>query len=79
MKARSSVTDVPQPAVLLDSSTGHAGDENIVHSPVRSPFFRSPHKDISDEAWNAALDAPSTDLIDPSSQEYGFLNPPPSG
>jgi hypothetical protein len=47
---------------------------------ARSPFFsRSPRKDISDEAWNAAPDAPSMDLIDPSSQEYAFLNPPPSG
>jgi hypothetical protein len=80
VEAQSSVADVPQPAVLLDSSTRDAGDENDVHSPARSPFFsRSPCKDISDEAWNAAPDAPSIDLIDPSSQEYAFLNPPPSG
>jgi hypothetical protein len=79
VEAQSSVTDVPQPAVLLDSSTGDAGDENDVHSHARSPFFsRSPRKDISDEAWNAAPDAPSMDLIDPSSQEYAFLNPPPT-
>jgi hypothetical protein len=80
MEAQSSVADVPQLAVLLDSSTGHAGDKNAVHSPARSPFIsRSPRKDISDEAWNAAPDAPSMDLFNLNSQEYTFLNPPPSG
>jgi hypothetical protein len=42
-EAQSSVADVPQSAVLLDSSTGHAGDENDVHNPARSPFFLGAH------------------------------------
>jgi hypothetical protein len=65
MEAHSTIADVPQPAIMLDSSTGgHAGDENIVHSPARSPFIASsPRKDISDEAWNAAPDAHSMDLF----------------
>jgi hypothetical protein len=31
MEAQSTIADVPQPAVLLDSSTGHAGDKNTMH------------------------------------------------
>ncbi|KAM0850085.1 hypothetical protein ACQ4PT_053320 [Festuca glaucescens] len=60
--------DMPQSAVLLDSSTGGfvAGEQVAVDSPVRSPmnspFSRIP-EGISVEAWNRAPDPPSMDLF----------------
>ncbi|KAM0827702.1 hypothetical protein ACQ4PT_068020 [Festuca glaucescens] len=62
------VVDMPQSAVLLDSSTGGfvAGEQVAVDSPVRSPmnspFSRIP-EGISVEAWNRAPDPPSMDLF----------------
>ncbi|KAM0904308.1 hypothetical protein ACQ4PT_018098 [Festuca glaucescens] len=62
------VVNMPQSAVLLDSSTGGfvAGEQVAVDSPVRSPmnspFSRIP-EGISVEAWNRAPDPPSMDLF----------------
>jgi hypothetical protein len=83
LEAQSAVADVPQPAELLESSTGaDVGDKIPVNSPDRSDFvvsFRSPRKNISDAAWNAAPDAPSMDLFAPGSDKYVWLHETPSG
>jgi hypothetical protein len=68
MDSRTLVVDMPQSAVLLDSSTGGdvAGEQVSVDSPVmsptNSPFARIP-EGISVEAWNRAPDPPSMDLF----------------
>ncbi|XP_071679327.1 uncharacterized protein [Lolium perenne] len=68
MDSRTLVVDMPQSAVLLDSSTGGdvAGEQvsvdSPVMSPINSPFARIP-EGISVEAWNRAPDPPSMDLF----------------
>jgi hypothetical protein len=68
MDSRTLVVDMPQSAVLLDSSTGGdvAGEQVSVDSPVmsptNSPFARIP-EGISAEAWNRAPDPPSMELF----------------
>ncbi|KAM0860727.1 hypothetical protein ACQ4PT_046390 [Festuca glaucescens] len=62
------VMDIPQSAVLLDSSTGGAdvGEQVAVNSPVRSPMH-SPYSLIPEgicvEAWNRAPDPLAMDLF----------------
>jgi hypothetical protein len=74
--ARTIAPDVPQPAVVMDSLTnaGDVGDQLVVNSPTRSMWQPSPRKDISDEAWNRAPDAPSMDLFPEGSQEHAWLS-----
>ncbi|KAM0832563.1 hypothetical protein ACQ4PT_064814 [Festuca glaucescens] len=68
MDTHTLVVDMPQSAVLLDSSTGGAdvGEQVAINSPVRSPMH-SPYsripEGISVEAWNRAPDPPSMDLF----------------
>ncbi|KAM0883488.1 hypothetical protein ACQ4PT_031593 [Festuca glaucescens] len=68
------VLDIPQAAVLLDSSTG-GGDvgeqvavDSPVWSPIRIPYFRIPDG-ISLEAWNRAPDPPSMELFSQDTEE----------
>ncbi|KAM0923710.1 hypothetical protein ACQ4PT_005333 [Festuca glaucescens] len=68
MDTHTLVVDMPQSAVLLDSSTGGADvrEQVAVNSPVRSPMH-SPYsripEGISVEAWNRAPDPPSMELF----------------
>ncbi|KAM0890768.1 hypothetical protein ACQ4PT_026853 [Festuca glaucescens] len=68
MDTHTLVVDMPQSAILLDSSTGGAdvGEQVAINSPVRSPMH-SPYsripEGISVEAWNRAPDPPSMDLF----------------
>ncbi|KAM0821849.1 hypothetical protein ACQ4PT_071901 [Festuca glaucescens] len=68
MDTHTLVVDVPQSAIMLDSSTGGAdvGEQVAVNSPVRSPMH-SPYsripEGISVEAWNRATDPPSMELF----------------
>ncbi|KAM0891690.1 hypothetical protein ACQ4PT_026256 [Festuca glaucescens] len=72
----SSKPDVPQPAILVDSSfkEGYTGELNFVDSPVRSPFRSSIPKGVSAEAWNRAPDPPSMDLFPQGSEEWEYFN-----
>ncbi|KAM0905554.1 hypothetical protein ACQ4PT_017304 [Festuca glaucescens] len=74
--ARSSIPDVPQPAIVVDSSfkEGYTGELKSVDSPVRSPFRSSIPKGISAEAWNRAPDPPSMDLFPEGSEEFEYFN-----
>ncbi|KAM0884755.1 hypothetical protein ACQ4PT_030772 [Festuca glaucescens] len=74
--ARSGIPDVPQPAILVDSSCkeGYTGELQCVDSHVRSPFRSSIPRGISAEAWNHAPDPPSMDLFPPGSEEFEDFN-----
>ncbi|KAM0887595.1 hypothetical protein ACQ4PT_028924 [Festuca glaucescens] len=74
--ARSGILDVPQPAILVDSSCkeGYTGELQCVDSPVRSPFCSSIPRGISAEAWNRAPDPPSMDMFPPGSEEFEDFN-----
>ncbi|KAM0921496.1 hypothetical protein ACQ4PT_006788 [Festuca glaucescens] len=79
--ARSSIPDVPQPAILVDSSfkEGYTGELKSVDSPVRSLFRSSIPKGISAEAWNRAPDPPSMDLFPEGSEKFEYFNRIPEG
>ncbi|KAM0924551.1 hypothetical protein ACQ4PT_004545 [Festuca glaucescens] len=74
--ARNGIPDIPQPAILVDSSCqdDHIGEQHCVDSPVRSQYRSGIPKGISVEAWNRAPDPPSTELFPPGSEEYDYFN-----
>jgi hypothetical protein len=79
---RNSVLDVPQSAIVTDSSSkgGDIGEQPCVQSPARaSPASAASHASpvhmgISEEAWNNAPNGPSMDLFPEGSAEYEEWN-----